>query len=194
MSVTRSNSDLEYKGFAFKHRRFTVLSLSHVLCDLLLSRPCNGLCHISKIRPSLKPTEDGKIPMLLNQVVISNWCCPLNTVIMAGNLPDSMYYPRTKGDRGTTLCWWIPCHDRNKGCLTTERNQCQFAHNHLAVQQLLHWLNRQLTEVKFKLNETSQHHYVKFALCCFQAVTWSGEVLLCSLRACCHGSDRNITS
>lgn len=144
--MTTSNSDWEHEGFAFKHRRFTVLSLSHVLCDLLLSRPCNELCHVSKTRPNLKPAEeDGKIPIPLNQTLVSNSCCPLNTIIITGHLPDSMYYPGAEGERGTTLCQHIPCHYRNKGCLTAERNQCQFVHSCLAVQQLLHWLNQQLT-------------------------------------------------
>ena len=137
--MTRSNSDWERKGFAFKHRRLTTLSLRHVFCNLLLSRPCNGLCLVSKIRPNLKPTEeDGNIPMPLNQPIVSNGCCPLNTVLITGHLPDIVYYPWAEGERGTTLCWHIPCHYRKQGCLTTERNQCQFAHNCLAVQQLLH--------------------------------------------------------
>ena len=71
--VTRSSSDWEHKGFAYKHGRFTIPSLSHVLCNLLLSRPCNGPRHISKIRPDLKPAEEGgKIPMPLNQAMVSN--------------------------------------------------------------------------------------------------------------------------
>lgn len=133
--------------------------------------------------------------------IVSNWCCPLNTIIMAGHLPDSVYYPCAEGDGGTMLSWrdvccHVPCHYRNKGCLTTERNQCQFAHKCLAEQQLLHWLNHQLTnrgKIQ-KLKETLQCCYVNFSLFLFQTVTWSGEVLLCSLRACCHGSDWNTTS
>lgn len=194
--VSRSNSDWEHNDFAFKHRRFTVPSLGHLLCDLSLSRPCSGLWHVSKIRPNLKPTEeDGKIPMPLNQALVSNSCCPFNTVIMAEHLSDSVHYPWAEGKRGTTLCWHVSCHYRNKGCLTTERNQCHFVLNCLAVEQLLHWLNQQLTnrgKIQ-KLKETSQSRSVKFSLFHFQAVMWSGEVLLCSLWACCHGIDWNIT-
>lgn len=191
--MTSSNSDWEHKGFAFKNRRFTIPSLSHVLCDLLLSRPCSGVCHASKTRPNLKPTEeDGRIPVPLNQAIISNFLIQLSWQGICWRV----YHPWAEGERGTTLCWHIPCHYRNKGCLTTERNQCQFPHNCLAEQQLLHWLNHQLTnrgKIQ-KLKETSQRCYVKFSLFRFQAGMWSGEVPLCSLRARCHGIDWNITS
>lgn len=108
--------------------------------------------------------------------IVSNWCWPLNTVITAGRLPDSVHYPFAEGEGGTTLCWHIPYHYRNKGCLTTERNQCRFAHKYLAEQQLLHRLNHQLTnrgKIQ-KLKETLQCCYVNFSLFLFQAGTWSG--------------------